>query len=326
MKLTNKQKITLYTNMVRVRKLDELLVQACADGRLVRPIFHSQQGQEAIGVGVCSFLRQDDYIWQCHRGHALCEVISKGLPAKSIIAEHYGKVTGSCRGLGFVSTCNMERGIFGLCGTVGGGSTLTAGVALAAKLRNKGQIVAGFFGDGATGEGSLHTALLMSANWELPVVWLCSNNGMAMWVPVNVAYPKENIADMAFGYGIPATIVDGQDVVAVYEATQAAIKRARAGEGPSFIEFKTCRFRAHVELHPDNCQNGLRSEEEVNAWKKRDPIKLFREKLLKDGTLKQADIERIDNESRMEVEEADRFAMESPKPGPEILQDALYSK
>ena len=326
MKLSREQKVTLYTNMVRVRKLDELLVQACTDGRLVRPIFHSQQGQEAIGVGVCTFLRPDDYVWQCHRGHGVAEVISKGLPAKSIIAEHYGKVTGSCRSLGFVSTSSIDRGIIGLCGSVGGGSTLSAGVALAAKLRKKGQVVVGLFGDGATGEGSLHTALLMSANWKLPVVWACSNNGMGMWVPTSVSFPKQNIADMAFGYGIPATIVDGQDVIAVYEAAQTAIDRARAGEGPSFIEFKTCRFRAHVEGHPDFSQNGLRDEAMVNEWKKRDPIILFRDKLIKDGTLQQIDIDCIEKECRMEVEDADRFALESPLPGPEILEDALYSK
>ena len=326
MELTKEQKIKLYTNLVRVRKLDELMVQSCQDGKFVRPIFHSQQGQEAIGVGVCTFLRKDDYVWQCHRGHAVCEVISKGLPAKSLIAEHYGKVTGSSRSLGFVATCDMDLGIFGLCGTIAGGSTLSAGVALAAKMRNKGQVVAGFFGDGATGEGSLHTALLMSANWKLPVIWLCSNNGMGMWVPTKTAFPKENIADMAYGYGIPAKIVDGQDVVAVYEAAQEAIARARAGEGPSFIEFKTCRFRVHVEGHPDYSLNGLRDEAEVNVWKKRDPIILFREKLLKDGTLTQADVERIDKAARREADEADKFALESPLPGPEILEDSLYAK
>jgi TPP-dependent pyruvate/acetoin dehydrogenase alpha subunit len=325
MELTKEKKIKLYTNLVRVRKLDEYLVQAFYDGKLAGPFFHSQQGQEAIGVGVCTFLRQDDYVWYTHRGHGVCEVIAKGLPAKKIIAEHLGKVTGSCRGIGFINTCYPERGIFGMGGTVAGESTLAAGVALAAKQKGKKQVVCSFFGDGAIGEGSLHSAMLMSANWKLPVIWLCSNNGMSMWVPVEAAYPKENIADIAFGYGIPATIVDGQDVIAVYKAAQVAIDRARSGKGPSFIEFKTCRYRPQVEGIPDYCLDGLRSEQEVNKWKKRDPIILFKERLMKEGILNQADFKRIDKETSSEVKEAEKYAMESPLPGPEILEKALYS-
>ncbi len=325
MELTKEQKIKLYTNMVRVRKLDEYLVKAYYDGKLAGPFFHSQQGQEAIGVGVCTFLRQDDYVWYTHRGHGVCEVISKGLPAKKLISEHLGKVTGSCHGIGFINTCSPELGIFGMGGTVAGESTLAAGVALAAKQRGKQQVVCAFFGDGAFGEGSLHSAMLMSANWKLPVIWLCSNNGMGMWVPVKASYPKENIADIAYGYNIPAAIVDGQDVIAVYEAAQVAIDRARSGKGPSFIEFKTCRYRAQVEGIPDYCQEGLRSKQEVNRWKKRDPLVIFKKRLMKEGVLDQADFERIDKETSLEVEQAEKYAMESPLPGPEILEKALYA-
>lgn len=324
MKLTKEQQVKLYTNMVRVRKLDELMVQSLYGGKVVS-FFHSQQGQEAIGVGVCTFLRQDDYLFYTHRGHGLCEVISKGLPAKAFIAEHYGKATGSCKGIAGFHTSDLKRGIFGLGGTVGGEFTLGAGAGVAAKQRGKGQVVAFFFGDGATGRGTFHTALLMSAYWKLPVIWLCSNNTMAQWVPTKVTCPKENLADFAFGYGIPPTVVDGQNVVAVYEAVQAAVDRARAGEGPSFIEFKTCRFRAHLEGFPDISQWGLRSEEEVEVWKERDPIELFKKRLLEQGVLTEADIERIDREAMEEVEEADRFATESPVPDPAILEKALYA-
>lgn len=324
MKLTKEQQVKLYTNMVRVRKLDELVIRSLFDGKVIS-FFHSQQGQEAIGVGACTFLRRDDYLFYTHRGHGLCEVLSKGFPAKTFIAEHYGKATGSCNGIVGFHTCDLERGIIGLGGTVGGEFTLGAGAGLAAKLRGKGQIVAYFFGDGATGRGTFHTALLMSANWKLPVVWLCLNNGMAQWVPIKAAYPKENLADLAFGYGIPASIVDGQDITAVYEVVQPAIDRARAGEGPSFIEFKTCRFRTHIEGYPDLCQCGLRREEEVNAWKERDPIKMFQEKLIKEGILTLDDMDLIDREVTEEMEEADRFAIESPVPAPSILDEALYA-
>lgn len=327
MALTGEQKIKLYTNMVRVRKLDELLVSAYYDGKLAGPFFHSQQGQEAIGVGACSFLNQDDYIWYTHRGHGLCEVISKGLPPRRFIAEHYGKATGSSQGIGFINSCYPERGIFGLGGTVAGESTLAAGTALAAQMRATGQITACFFGDGAVGEGSLHTAMLMSANWKLPVLWLCSNNGMSMWVPVEKAYPKENIADLAFGYGIPARVVDGQDVIAVYEATREAIDRARGGQGPSFIEFKTIRYRCQTEGSPDTCLDGLRSEEKVDEWKKkRDPIRLFQNRLLSEGVLSQGEMDRIHQDVLKEIEEAEQFALNSPVPEPGVLQRSVYSE
>lgn len=322
MNITKEQKVKLYTNMVRVRKLDEYIVKAVQDGKL--GAWYSQQGQEAIGVGAATFLRQDDYLFHTHRGLGLCEVISKGLPAKTFLSEHYGKATGSNKSLNPTHS-DMNLGLFGQGGTVGGEFTLAAGAALAAKLRGKEQIVACFFGDGATGRGTLHEAMLMSANWKLPVLWLCSNNGMSMWVPVEMSYPKENIADLAFGYDIPASVVDGQDVIAVYEAVQVAVDRVRAGQGPSFIEFKTCRFRSHNEGVADVSVDGLRSEEKVNAWRRRDPVNLFREKLLKEGILNQTDIDRIDREALGEVAEAERFAIESPFPSLDVLERALYA-
>lgn len=324
MNLTKEQKIKLYTNMVRARKVDELMVKGVQSGK-VPSFYHSGQGQEAIGVGACSFLREDDYLVAYHRGHGLCELISKGLPVNDYVAEHYGKATGSCNGVAGHHCCDMQRGIFGRGGTVGGHFTLAAGAGLTAKLRGKGQVVVCLFGDGSTGRGTFHTALLMSANWKLPVVWLCSNNRIAQFVPIEVSYPKENIADLAYGYDIPAKIVDGQDVVAVYEAVQEAVDKARAGEGPSFIECKTYRFRAHVEGSADLVQTELRSEEEINVWKKRDPIDLFGKKLLVEGILSQDDIAQIEREAVKETEEADSFSTESPVPHPEILQKVLYA-
>lgn len=322
---TRPQLVTLYTNMVRVRRLDEFLVAAYFGGKLAGPFFHSQQGQEAIGVGACTFLRPDDYVWYTHRGHGVCEVISKGLPMRALVAEHFGKATGSCNGIGFINTCAPELGMFGMGGTVGGESTLAAGTALAAQFRGKGQVVLCFLGDGALGEGSVHTALLMSANWKLPVVWVCSNNGMSMWMPVGTAYPKENVADLAFGYDIPATIEDGQDVAAVYSAVQTAVERARSGRGPSFMEFKTCRYGPQVEGVADYSLDGLRDPAEVERWKQRDPIRLCAERLLEEKILGREDLDRIDHEVLAEVEDAERFAAGSPLPDPGLLKTALYA-
>jgi pyruvate dehydrogenase E1 component alpha subunit len=319
------QLVTLYTNMVRVRRLDEFLVDAYFNGKLAGPFFHSQQGQEAVGVGACTFLRPDDYVWYTHRGHGVCEVISKGLPMRAFVAEHFGKATGSCNGIGFINTCAPELGVFGMGGTVGGESTLAAGTALAAQFRGQGQVALCFLGDGALGEGSVHTALLMSANWRLPVIWVCSNNGMSMWVPVEAAYPKENVADLAFGYGIPSMIEDGQDVVAVYSAVQTAVERARSGQGPSFIEFKTCRYGSQVEGVADYCLDGLRDPDEVKRWKQRDPVRLFASRLLDEKILGREDLERIDREALAEVEDAERFAAGSPLPDPSLLETALYA-
>ncbi len=324
MTLTADKKIMLYTNLVRTRMLDELMVEGFHAGKY-GPFFHSVQGQEAIGVGACTFLRKDDYMMVSHRGDGLCEVTSKGYPMKYFIAEHYGKANGSCHGLSGYAICDLEYGILGMGGTIGEQFTVSSGAGVGAKRRGKGQVVTSFFGDGATGRGTFHTALLMSANWKLPVVWLCSNNGMGMWVPLTATYPKQNLADLAFGYGIPAAVVDGQDVIAVYEAVQEAANRARAGEGPSFIEFKTCRFRAHSENHRDIVQNGIRPEAEIDKWKERDPLELFRKTLLDEGILNQELIERIQLEATQELEDAERYALEDPYPDASILETALFA-
>ena len=323
MKLTNEQKIKLFINMVRVRKLDEFMVKANIEDKI--PMFHSQQGQEAVGVGVCTFLKPDDYLMFHHRGHGLCELIAKGIPMGTYLADAYGKATGTSCGISSLNVCDLDLGILGSVGTIGEQFFPSAGAGLSAKLRGKGQVSVAIMGDGAAGQGAFHSAMLMMANWKLPVVWCLENNGMGMFVPVADSYPKENIADLAFGYGIPAAVVDGQDVIAVHEAVQAAVDRARAGEGPGFIEFKTCRFRSHMEGLPDYSVDGLRSEEEVNAWKERDPIKLLGKKLLEEGALTQDDIDRINREAEEEVIEADRFAIESPIPERDLLDKALYA-
>jgi len=324
MGLTKPQMIKLYTNMVRIRKLDELLIKGLLSGK-VQGFYHSQQGQEAVGAGACTFLRKDDYVFYTHRGHGVGKVLPKGVSAEAFLAEHYGRATGTCGGVVGFHTCEPEIGILGLGGTVGGEFTVAAGAGLAAKLRGKGQVVICPFGDGATGRGTFHTALLMSANWKLPVIWLCENNLYYQHTSLSEVYPKENLADLAFGYGMPGVIVDGQDVIAVYEAVQTAIDRARAGEGPSFIECKTYRYRGHTEGRPDYAGPGLRDEEEVKAWKKRDPIDQFKAKLLEQKVLSENDIECIDQEAIKEMEEAQRRASESLTLGPEIFQNILYA-
>ena len=325
MKISREHMIKLYTDMVRVCKLDETLVNGLLVGK-VPGFYHSTEGQEAPGVATCALLQKDDYLFYTHRGHGVGKTLPKGVPARFLIAEHYGKATGSCGGIAGFHTCDMELGIPGLGGTVGGEFTLAAGMGIAAKMAGKGQVVVLFFGDGATGRGTFHTAMLMAANWKLPVIWICENNLYAIFTPISEAYPKENIADFAFSYGIPGVVVDGQDVIAVNEAVHTAINRARTGDGPSLIECKTYRFRPHTEGVPDiDLTLTPRPKEEIDAWKTRDPIELFKKRLLEQGILADDDIERIDREAAKEMEEAERFAAESPLPDPEILKSALYA-
>ena len=324
MALEKEQLIRLYTNLVRARKLDEACVRDFSEGR-ISGFFHSGQGEEAVAVGACTFLNKDDYIYADFRGHGAAHAIAKGIPPRSILAEHYGKATGMCNGLSGFHVSDPDVGVFGISFTIGSAFPVSLGWGLAAKKRGRGQVVVCFFGDGSSNRGTFHEAMNLAALWKLPIVWVCVNNLYAEFMPVRDAYPKENIADLAAGYSVPGLVVDGQDVVAVHEAVQAAVERARAGEGPSLLECKTYRYRSHSEGIFDFCHADPRPAEEIEAWKKRDPIKLFAERLLKHRTLTQADIERIDEEVTAEVEEAELFAMQSPVPDPAILEKALYA-
>jgi len=318
MTLTSEQKIKLYTNLVRCRKADEFFVEGFAAGKVLA-FWHSGQGQEAIGVGAVTFLREDDYIFFTHRGEGVNELIPRGLSMKKYIARIFGK-EGS--GPAF-----PELGMMGMAGTVGGLFTIGAGLAFTAKQNGKGQVVMQCLGDGDTGHGTFHTALLMSRYWNLPTVFLCSNNAMAMWVPTNMIYPRENLADLVYGYDIPSAVVDGQDVEAVNYASQAAVDRARAGGGPSFIECKTHRFRTHNEGMADFCHTSYRDQSEIENWKQnRDPIKLYQEKLKKEGVLTDTDIARINSEIALEVKEAEEYVAGLPVPSevPDNLEKAIY--
>lgn len=317
--------IKLYTNLVRTRALDKVMTEGLLAGK-VGGHWTSQFGQEAVGVGACTFLRNDDYIMYGHRGHGITTAIPKGLPPKALIAEHYGRVAGGCYGVGFFREYESDLGIVGLSGTLGGNFVVSAGLGIGAKMRGKGQVVICNEGDGTYGRGTFHECALMAANWKLPIVWGVENNEYMIYSHVSELYPKKNLADLAFGYGMPGIVVDGQDVVAVAEAYATAVERARAGEGPSLIESKTYRIEPHVFGMSDFRGWTPRPQEEIDAWKKRDPIMLFQKRLVKEGILTAADIKRIESEAKNEMEEAERLAGESPLPEAEILQRALYAE
>ncbi len=325
MKLENEHLLKLYTNLVRARAFDVLFVRMLSEGKLLG-FYHPSEGGEAPGVGACSFLRDDDIIWPHIRGHGLPHMISKGIDPKYYLAEHTGKSTGSSGGMSSFHGFDAEHGLYGFAGTIGSGFPVSVGFGLSAKKNGQGQVVVSCFGDGTSNRGTLHESFLSAANWKLPIVWVCENNGLGMFMPVERAHPVQDIADLAHGYGMPGVVVDGQDVIAVTETVSAAVERARAGNGPSLIECKCLRFCPHAIGMPDVAGSELRTEEEIAELRKRDPIKLCREKLLENGILTQEDVDRIDRETAAEVEAAEKFAIDSPLPDPSAFDQMLYAE
>jgi TPP-dependent pyruvate/acetoin dehydrogenase alpha subunit len=327
MSLTKEQLIKLYTDMLLTRKVDELMVKGITEGKVLS-FFHSGQGNEAYALGMASFHRPDDIVYPNHRGHAIAAFIAKAEKMddiNTVVAEHYGKATGFGGGITGFHGANPDRQMYGGGATIGSAFSISVGLALAAKKNGRGQVTICGFGDGSTGRGPMHEAMNMASVWKLPIVWICENNLYAQYMPIKDAYPNENIADMAPAYNMPGSIVDGQDVIAVYEAVQKGVERARKGEGPSLIECKTYRFRSHGEGVPDLLHYDPRPQAEIDTWKKRDPIQLFQKKLLKEKVLTQADVERIERETQAYVDAADKYAMESPQPDPAILKKLVYA-
>jgi acetoin:2,6-dichlorophenolindophenol oxidoreductase subunit alpha len=317
--------ISLYRNMVRARKLDELTIKGLQEGKVLS-FYHSGQGSEALAVGCSSVLRKNDYLWGHHRGHGIGYLLGKGLDGKAFLAEHWGKATGSCQGISGFHMCEPEFGALGAAGTIGSNFPMSLGWGVAAKKAGKQQVVLGCFGDGGSNRGTLHEAFNLAAVWKLPIVWLCDNNGMAQYTPIKDTYPKDDIADLAAGYNMPGIVVDGMDIMAVYEAVEAAVERARNGDGPSLIEAKTARYRSHSEGSPDVSHTETRSEEHIAELKKRDPIEAFKAKLTKQGVLTQELVDQIDQEADKEVVETEQFCIDSPIPDASILENLVYAK
>jgi TPP-dependent pyruvate/acetoin dehydrogenase alpha subunit len=323
MTFSSDELMTLYTNLVRARQFDRLFAGLISQGKLLG-FYHQGEGGEAPGVGACSFLRPDDFVCPHLRGHGLPHMIAKGVDPKYFLAEHTGKATGLCRGMSTYHACAPELGIYGSAGTIGSNFPVSVGYGLACKLNGRGQVVVSCFGDGGSNRGTLHEAFLMTANWKLPVVWVCENNGLAMYVPVEQHHPMENIASLAPGYGMPYEIVDGMDVIAVAEVVQHFVERARAGGGPAFVECQTARYHEHDIGMPDLVGTTPRTAEEIAQLRRRDPITLCQQRLADEGVLNDVLIEEIDRRVAAELEAAEQFAAESPLPDPAVFDQYLY--
>jgi len=311
--------LTLYRQMVQIRRFEEELFRLF----LKRPMpgsMHQYIGQEAVAVGVCAHLAKEDYVTSTHRGHGHC--IAKGVEIKAIMAEMFAKKTGCCKGMGgSMHIADFGVGMLGANAIVGAGIPIATGAGWSCKARYPGRVSVAFFGEGAANEGAFHEGINLAAVWRLPVVFVCENNLYNFSVHYKKTMLLDNVADRAAAYGIPGQVVDGMDLLAVYGAAGEAIKRARQGDGPTLLECKTYRFMGHSRFEPA----GYRSKEEVEAWKKRDPIPMFREWLLKSLLTSEAEFEEIDNAVAMEIEAAVAFAEQSPDPEPDDYARYIFA-
>jgi pyruvate dehydrogenase E1 component alpha subunit len=320
MDLTNEKLIQMYTTMKRIRMFEERVVEVYASGK-IPGIVHLYIGEEAIATGVCATLRETDYITSTHRGHG--HLVAKGGILKLMMAEIFGKATGYCKGKGgSMHIADLDLGILGANGIVGGGFPIATGAALASQYQGKDTVTVCFFGDGASNQGTAHEAMNLASCWKLPVIYVNENNRYAISCATSKAMCILDIADRAAAYDMPGLIVDGNDVMAVYEAAFEAVKRAREGQGPSLIECKTYRLRGHFE--GDACV--YRNSEEVEEWRTREPITRFENKLLGMGILNRERISEIHASIENELEEAVAFAEESPWPDLSTLTQDVYTE
>lgn len=319
MDLSNEKLIEMYRTMKKIREFETKAAELFAEGRI--PGFvHLYIGEEAVATGVCANLKDSDYITSTHRGHG--HIIAKGGDLKYMFAELYGKATGYCKGKGgSMHIADADKGILGANGIVGAGHNIAIGAGLSAKYRGTDQVCICFFGDGSTNQGTFHESLNMASIWKLPVIFVCENNLYGISMHQSRHQAIQDVADRAVAYNIPGVVVDGNDVLAVYEAAREAINRARNGQGPTLIECKTYRHRGHFEGDPTT----YRDEEEVREWLEKDPISRLINYMLENNVATEDDIKNIDGEIAEEIKEAIKFAEESPFPPVEAAVEDIYT-
>ncbi len=322
--------LTFYRTMLTIRRFEERCNYLYMQGRIPSTL-HLYIGQEAVATGVCTHLRPSDYITSTHRPHG--HAIAKGVSLRAIMAELFAKSTGCCKGKGgSMHVGDIAVGMFPAIAIVGGGIPVATGAALAFKrlasasrtgVEGERRVSVAFFGEGATNEGAFHESLNMAAIWQLPAVFVCENNLYAASTPVATAFRVPEIAARGAAYGIPAETVDGNDVLAIYEAAGLAIERARSGGGPTLLECKTYRLCGHSRSDPRT----YRTKAEEEAWAARDPIKRLGEQLLGQGPATQPVLDQIEKDVAAAVDDAVAFAEASPAPEPEeALQHVFWDE
>lgn len=319
--IANETLLDLHRRMVRIRRFEETAGKLMEDGKIPGAL-HLYVGEEAVASGVMAHLSNQDQITSTHRGHG--HLIAKGGEFDRMFAELFGRATGYCKGKGgSMHISNMDLGMLGANGIVGGGPPIAMGAAFSNKFRKTDNVACCFFGDGASNEGSFHEAANMASLYKLPAIFVCENNGYGEYTSQANHQAIVDVADRAPGYGMPGVIVDGMDVIAVYEAAGEAIARARAGEGPTLLECKTYRFYDHVGVRGMGLK--YRTDEEVEEWRKKDPIDLFEARLAEQGILSADAAKAVHDEVFAEIEVAIKFAEDSPYPEPGAITEDVYA-
>jgi len=309
----------IYRNMIRIRKFDTTIIQLYADGE-IPGFMHLYIGEEAVAAGVCAALRKEDLITSTHRGHGHC--IAKGGRLDLMMAELFGRKTGYCKGKGgSMHIADFNLGILGANGIVSGGIPTAVGAAVGIQYKGEKRVAVSFFGDGATNVGQFHEACNLASLWELPVLFVCENNQYAQTTPQAEHQKIQNVADRALSYDMKSAVVDGNDVVEIYRVTAEAAERAREGTGPTFIECKTYRWRGHWEGDPQP----YRTQDEVEAWKRKCPIIRFRNYLAENNMFREEELDTIDREVDAELRDAIEYARKSPFPEPEDALEDVYT-
>ncbi|WP_107728636.1 thiamine pyrophosphate-dependent dehydrogenase E1 component subunit alpha [Desmospora activa] len=310
----------LLHQMWLIRYFDEKVDEFFAKGA-IHGTTHLCVGQEATAAGACAVLQPKDKITSTHRGHGHC--IAKGADVKRMMAELFGRETGYCKGKGgSMHIADLDLGNLGANGIVGGGIPIAVGSALTSKLKNLGYVTICFFGDGAANEGSFHESINLAAIWDLPVIFICENNQYGMSGSTKEMFRVKNISERGLGYGIPGVTIDGNDLFAVMKAVSEATERARVGDGPTLIEAKTYRWKGHSKSDAKK----YRTREEEQEWRnRRDPIKRYTEQLIQEGILDEDRAEAVRKQAKEEIEEAVRFAEESPFPPLKSLEEDVFA-
>ena len=317
--LTREKLVEMHEKLIEIRFFEDKVFELYGQN-LVPGTIHLYAGEEAVAVGACSALNRTDYITSTHRGHGHC--IAKGADLKRTMAEILGKKTGYCKGKGgSMHIADFSIGMLGATAVVGAGLPIAVGAGLSAKLRKTDQVVVCFFGEGASNQGAFHESLNMASAWKLPVVFVCENNLYAMGTRQSRIMNVEDVAKRAAAYGIPGKSVDGNDVIAVYEAARDAVQLARKGEGPTLVECKTYRRRGHSRVDPAR----YRPKEEVEEWLRRDPVKRFEDYLLQNHVLTEEELQSVKAQVTSRIDDAVKFALESPYPAPEEALEDVYA-
>ena len=321
MTLTREKQLKMLRSMQTIRRFEERASDDYQAGAIYG-VVHCYIGEEAVAVGVCAALNRDDQIISTHRGHGHC--LAKGADLNRMMAELYGRQTGYCKGKGgSMHIADFSIGMLGANGIVAGGIPIVTGAGLAAQLEGKGRVAVSFFGDGASNAGPFHESINIAATWKLPMLYVCENNLYSAGTIAADTLALSDVAARAAGYGIPGVVVDGNDVMAVYEAAEAAVNRARAGQGPTLIECKTYRWRGHTE-RPG--QEDPRPKEEIEEWRQRDPINRFATTLMDQGLLTEEAWQKMDAEILAAIEDAVKFSEESPFPEPEAAVEDIFAE